>query len=247
MSALIKFVTTSSEYETVLERDDKEIAAELQKQKQQTADLENKYDDDDDDDEEEEEEEERGSLILVSTPASSRDRCNSEVWLNGRRYKSFKASSFNDSMTYSTTIQTSMKGTGETSAMAPRTLSNFELKVYDAVLRSDSWLALFAHATENLPVPICIASASSRRRGFPLLHANAKFIKTFGYSIEEVIGRNCNFLQDVELSEKLSIEEIRKGLSDAKVVKVEISNVTKQGERLRNLLTMKPIFDQHGE
>ena len=107
------------------------------------------------------------------------------------------------------------------------------------------YLSAFLASVEGLPISVSLASASPKRRGFPLIYVNAIFAEITGYDRREIIGRNCSFLQQGKAEQK-SIDMMVEALRDAKPVKVEITNHRKNGEPFGNLLAMKPIFDYKG-
>ena len=107
------------------------------------------------------------------------------------------------------------------------------------------YLSTFLASVEGLPISVSLASASLKRRGFPLIYVNAIFAEITGYDRQDIIGRNCSFLQKAN-SEQASIELMVEALCGAKPIKVEITNYRKNGEPFGNLLAMKPIFNCKG-
>lgn len=57
----------------------------------------------------------------------------------------------------------------------------------------------------------------------PLVYVNQAFTDLTGYSAEEVIGRNCRFLQGAGTS-RASVEQVQKMLRDNELGTVEILN-----------------------
>lgn len=115
----------------------------------------------------------------------------------------------------------------------------------DRLFCAQSWLANLLVAVETLPVCVSIATADPQRRGFPLIYVNSCFEATSGYTREEIVGQNCRFLQAGK-AEAESVQRMSIALRDAKPVKVNITNYRKDGMPFRNLLSMKPIFDENG-
>lgn len=118
------------------------------------------------------------------------------------------------------------------------------------VLSQNKWLRSLLASLENIPVCVSLASASRDIRGFPLIYVNKSFEKSTGYLRDEIIGKNCRFLQagmDGAHSEEESISKLTKALSMGKPVKVSITNFRKDGTPFNNLLAVKPIFDDRGE
>jgi PAS domain S-box-containing protein len=114
-------------------------------------------------------------------------------------------------------------------------------------LTSGSWLTHFIKATDSLPVSVCVATARKDRLGFPLVYVNKMFTETTGFSCDDALNRNCNFLQSPETIEQDQKYLIRKALGDAQPVRLIVTNHKKSGEKFFNLISIKPIFDQHGE
>jgi hypothetical protein len=70
-----------------------------------------------------------------------------------------------------------------------------------------------------------------------------------GFHRSDIIGRNCKFLQGIyEPSEKQqqSIDKMREALRTGKrLTPTLLTNYRNDGSSFVNLLTMKPLFDQH--
>lgn len=120
----------------------------------------------------------------------------------------------------------------------------------DLLLANTSWLSQLLNCVETLPICVSLAAASKQLSGFPLIYVNACFEKTTGYPRNEIIGQNCRFLQmgkqPGHISEEESIRRLSTALRDGNPIKVAITNFRKDGTPFRNLLAMKPIFDDHG-
>ena len=73
----------------------------------------------------------------------------------------------------------------------------------------------------------------------PLIYANNGFEELTGYSAEEVIGRNCRFLQGPDTDEK-STEIIREAIRNERACTVQILNYKKDGTPFWNRLSITP-------
>lgn len=86
----------------------------------------------------------------------------------------------------------------------------------------------------------------------PIVYANAAFSYMTGYSLEEVMGRNCRFLQspDGNVAPKSkrryvpreTVRTMRKALDKRAEVQIVVQNFKKGGEPFFNILTMIPIM-----
>ena len=80
----------------------------------------------------------------------------------------------------------------------------------------------------------------------PIIYANPAFYRITGYDEEEVIGRNCRFLQGPGTNPR-HIKALREAIETGKAIDVEIVNHRKDGSRFVNELHLSPIFDDDGE
>jgi PAS domain S-box-containing protein len=125
-------------------------------------------------------------------------------------------------------------------------LSSVDMQEVEKILESGSWLSSMLLAVENLPVCVSISTARKDRPGFPLIYVNAAFERVTGYKRDEIVGQNCRFLQSGK-AEQESIDRLTVALRDAKPVRVAITNFRKDGMPFKNLLSMKPVFDENGK
>ena len=90
-----------------------------------------------------------------------------------------------------------------------------------------------------------ISVADAQAPDFPLVYVNPAFEVITGYSLEEVVGRNCRFLQAGE-SGQPALEEIRDALKQNRETAVIIRNYRKDGTAFWNELALSPIRDGAG-
>ncbi|MDF1646529.1 MAG: PAS domain-containing protein [Legionellaceae bacterium] len=76
----------------------------------------------------------------------------------------------------------------------------------------------------------------------PIVYASAGFYTLTGYSEENVLGYNCNFLQGQGTSSEM-IEEIKNAIACEKPFKGKLINYKKNGEPFLNFLRIEPIFE----
>lgn len=80
----------------------------------------------------------------------------------------------------------------------------------------------------------------------PIIYVNDFFCKTYGYSKNEVIGRNCRFLQKDDRNQE-ERKEIREAISNKQTIKRTIRNYKKDGTLIYNDVSITPIFNDKNE
>lgn len=79
----------------------------------------------------------------------------------------------------------------------------------------------------------------------PIVYANKAFEDICGYSQEEIIGRNCRFLQGAD-REQPELDRLRAAIKKGEPVEVTLRNYRKNGDLFFNRLVVKPLFDERG-
>ncbi|MGM0982161.1 MAG: PAS domain-containing protein [Pseudomonadota bacterium] len=80
----------------------------------------------------------------------------------------------------------------------------------------------------------------------PIVYANSIFEQLTGYSQEEILGRNCRFLQG-EDRDQPALDEIREALRVHEPVEVTLRNYRKDGTLFHNRLSIQPLWDNSGK
>jgi PAS domain S-box-containing protein len=80
----------------------------------------------------------------------------------------------------------------------------------------------------------------------PIVYANEAFELITGYDRNEIVGRNCRFLQG-EDRDQPEIERIREAPREHKSVTVTLRNYRTDGELFYNQFSIRPLFDQNGK
>lgn len=112
----------------------------------------------------------------------------------------------------------------------------------EAVIKDRRELALVAVERTRMPM---VVTDPTQPDG-PIVLANQAFFDLTGYTADEVIGRNCRFLQGPETAPS-AIEAIRRGLATGQhLVEVELLNYRKDGSSFWNQLVISPVRDEHG-
>ncbi|WP_273289414.1 PAS domain S-box protein [Methylorubrum populi] len=79
----------------------------------------------------------------------------------------------------------------------------------------------------------------------PIVFTNRAFLDLTGYGVDEVVGRNCRFLQGPD-TEHDHVDEIRAALRDNRDLTIEITNHRRDGTPFVNALFIGPVFDGEG-
>eukprot|EP00217_Crustomastix_stigmatica_P012793 CAMPEP_0183797780 /NCGR_PEP_ID=MMETSP0803_2-20130417/17021_1 /TAXON_ID=195967 /ORGANISM="Crustomastix stigmata, Strain CCMP3273" /LENGTH=709 /DNA_ID=CAMNT_0026042449 /DNA_START=114 /DNA_END=2240 /DNA_ORIENTATION=- len=80
----------------------------------------------------------------------------------------------------------------------------------------------------------------------PIVFASEAFLDLTGYSREEVLGRNCRFLQGPE-TDRESVLQIREAVRQGRECSVRLLNYTKSGQKFWNMFTLAPVRDTKDE
>lgn len=111
-------------------------------------------------------------------------------------------------------------------------------------IRAEERLRLMDRSIEASSNGILIADAKAP--DLPIIYANSSFERMTGYSREEILGRNCRFLQGPDTEENRRLE-IRKAIEEKREVRVILKNYRKDGSPFWNDVYIAPVPDENGQ
>lgn len=91
-----------------------------------------------------------------------------------------------------------------------------------------------------------ISIVDVQQAGMPVTWVNPKFEELFGYSSEEIIGRNWGLLQE-GIRQQYGLETVSTAIADKKPGRAELQNYTKNGEPLWIDFSVAPVTDCAGQ
>ena len=102
---------------------------------------------------------------------------------------------------------------------------------------------LFEQAMAQTRMAVCLTDP--RLDDDPIIFCNEAFQQLTGYREDEIVGRNCRFLQGPDTDQR-QVAKIRDAIRDESVVVVELLNYRKDGSSFWNTLHLGPIYDEAG-
>ena len=93
--------------------------------------------------------------------------------------------------------------------------------------------------------PVALTLADSARPDTPLVLANGAFLRLSGYDRDEVVGRNCRFLQS-DLPNDDARAEARAVIAAGGQGQIVFRNRRKDGEAFDNLLFLQGLVERRG-
>jgi PAS domain S-box-containing protein len=103
---------------------------------------------------------------------------------------------------------------------------------------------IFFAAVETTRMPMVITDP--RQPDNPIVFANVAFLEMTGYTPQEVVGRNCRFLQGPD-TDRGVVDEIRDAVAAQREMATELLNYRKDGSTFWNALFITPLRSPEGE
>ena len=101
----------------------------------------------------------------------------------------------------------------------------------------------FAAAVRATRMPMVVTDPAQPDN--PIVFCNVAFQTLTGYAREEIVGRNCRFLQGPD-TDQTAVDTVRAAIRDGHDVDVDLLNYRKDGTTFWNALYMSPVRDKDG-
>ena len=108
------------------------------------------------------------------------------------------------------------------------------------LLRAAGGSDTFSAAVRATRMPMVITDP--RQHDNPIVFVNDAFVRLTGYSREEILGRNCRFLQGPK-TDPADVARIRESIERRVPLEIELLNHRKDGTTFWNRLLVSPVFE----
>jgi PAS domain S-box-containing protein len=108
----------------------------------------------------------------------------------------------------------------------------------------DDRSGVFFAAIEMTRMPMILADPNLPDT--PIAFANKAFLDLTGYEEDEILGRNCRFLQGAQTDREV-VAELRDAVENRRSIAVEILNYRRDGSPFWNAVFIGPVYDVQGK
>jgi PAS domain S-box-containing protein len=123
-------------------------------------------------------------------------------------------------------------------------LSHFLRQASRQASKTAAELRLRNRTLEAVTNGIVITNPS--RADNPVIYVNPAFERMTGYTAQEMLGRNCRFLQGPD-KQQTALEEVRRAIREERDCRVILRNYRKNGSLFWNQLSISPVRDEKGQ
>ena len=138
-----------------------------------------------------------------------------------------------------------MPDTGAPAAISTQAVLNSDVaQIGAALVQLNGGADPFAAAVRATRMPMIVTDP--RQPDNPMVFVNDSFCRLTGYPREELLGRNCRFLQGPD-TDPAAVAQIRQAVQDQVPIEIDIRNHRRNGELFWNRLLMAPVRDVTGQ
>lgn len=120
---------------------------------------------------------------------------------------------------------------------------NEHSRIEHELVRQDRGTDPFSAAVRATRMPMLITDPNQPDN--PIVFVNAAFSKLTGFDHDEIVGRNCRFLQGPD-TDRAEVARLRNAIAAREPIELELLNYRKNGETFWNRLLVSPVFDGEG-
>ena len=85
-----------------------------------------------------------------------------------------------------------------------------------------------------------------RQHDNPIVFVNDAFLSLSGYERDEIMGRNCRFLQGAD-TDRGAVLQVREAIGNCRDIAIDLLNYRKDGSTFWNALYISPVINEAGE
>ncbi|RYX91314.1 MAG: PAS domain-containing protein [Comamonadaceae bacterium] len=119
-----------------------------------------------------------------------------------------------------------------------------DARITNELTREDNGPDPFSSAVRATRMPMLITDPSKPDN--PIVFVNGAFSKLTGFDHDEILGRNCRFLQG-PLTDRGEVDRLREAIVARVPIELELLNYRKDGTTFWNRLLVSPVFNDDGE
>ncbi|MHC2017732.1 PAS domain-containing protein [Methylobacterium sp. CM6247] len=126
----------------------------------------------------------------------------------------------------------------------PEQLKSDRARITSEIDGTDGGIDPFPAAVRATRMPMVITNP--RLPDNPIIFVNASFCRLTGYNRDEIVGRNCRFLQGPE-TDPATAARIKAAIAVPQAIEIDVRNHRKNGTTFWNRLLMAPVNDANGQ
>ena len=119
-----------------------------------------------------------------------------------------------------------------------------DARITNELTREDNGPDPFSSAVRATRMPMLITDPSKPDN--PIVFVNGAFSKLTGFDHDEILGRNCRFLQG-PLTDRGEVDRLREAIVARVPIELELLNYRKDGTTFWNRLLVSPVFNDDGD